>query len=409
MSSPVISLENVSKSYIISHQHKGVENTLRDKIAMATQSFINRKKIYSGPSDELFWALKDISFDVHRGDRLAIIGSNGAGKSTLLKLLSRITAPSKGKITIEGKVASLLEVGTGFHPELTGRENIFLNGTILGMNRKEIKYKFDEIVDFSGVEKFLDTPVKRFSSGMYVRLAFAVAAHLDSEILIVDEVLALGDADFQKKCLGKMNDVSLTERTILFVSHTLTAIQSLCNKAIYLQNGMIVKSGALNSVLNEYHSGSIMYNQKLSEISDRKGNGYLKFINGTIESDQHQVETFKDLKLVLDYRLNNQIEILQYKVEIEIINAFGQKVALLSTYLVNSDFNIKSQKLIFKIRNIPLVPGSYRCTIKAEINKEIADIVSDVIPFEIIEKDYYNSGRMAPFDQVPILLDYEVY
>jgi lipopolysaccharide transport system ATP-binding protein len=198
--------------------------------------------------------LKDVSFKIEQGDRVGVVGSNGAGKSTLLKVLSRITEPTQGKITIKGRVASLLEVGTGFHPELSGRENIFLNGAILGMKRDEIKKHFDAIVDFAGVEKFLDTPVKRYSSGMYVRLGFAISAHLEPEIMIVDEVLAVGDADFQRKCLGKMKDASTSGRTILFVSHNLTAVQGLCNKAMYMQKGQLIQMGETNLIMSNYLS-----------------------------------------------------------------------------------------------------------------------------------------------------------
>ena len=214
---------------------------------------VSGQEVLEGDELEEFWALKDLSFEIKKGDRVGIIGKNGAGKSTLLKVLSRITEPTTGKVFIKGRVASLLEVGTGFHPELTGRENIFLNGAIMGMSRAEIKRKFDEIVDFSGVEKFLDTPVKRYSSGMYVRLAFSVAAHLEPEILVVDEVLAVGDAEFQKKCLGKMQDVSNSEgRTVLFVSHNLMALSSLCNKGIYLKNGQIRSQGEIEEALSQY-------------------------------------------------------------------------------------------------------------------------------------------------------------
>src|SRR5690606_21824304 len=202
---------------------------------------------------EYIWALRDVNFKIEQGKAVGIIGRNGAGKSTLLKLLSKVTKPSVGKIKVNGRIASLLEVGTGFHPEMTGRENIYLNGAILGMTRREIKQKFDEIVDFAGVERYIDTPVKRYSSGMYVRLAFAVAAHLESEILIVDEVLAVGDAEFQRKCLGKMGDVSKGEgRTVLFVSHNMSAVSTLCNTGVYLKNGNLKTSGTINSVISAY-------------------------------------------------------------------------------------------------------------------------------------------------------------
>jgi len=260
MSETVIKSEHLGKKYIIGHQSTRGYKTFREQMLQHVHNFYSRtKKLVSGQEvlegDELedFWALKDLNFEIKKGDRVGIIGKNGAGKSTLLKVLSRITEPTTGKVFIKGRVASLLEVGTGFHPELTGRENIFLNGAIMGMSRAEIKRKFNEIVDFSGVEKFLDTPVKRYSSGMYVRLAFSVAAHLEPEILVVDEVLAVGDAEFQKKCLGKMQDVSDAEgRTVLFVSHNLMALSSLCNKGIYLKQGQMQLQGNIEEVLSRY-------------------------------------------------------------------------------------------------------------------------------------------------------------
>jgi lipopolysaccharide transport system ATP-binding protein len=245
MSDIAIKVENLSKKYIIGHGQSG---SLRETLSNAWQGAIGRQRT----DEEEFWALRDINFEIKQGEAVGIIGRNGAGKSTLLKLLSKITYPTTGKITMNGRVSSLLEVGTGFHPELTGRENIYLNGTILGMSRKEVKSKFDEIVAFSGVEKFLDTPVKRYSSGMYVRLAFAVAAHLEPEILIIDEVLAVGDGEFQKKCLGKMDEVAKGGRTVLFVSHNMSAIESLCSSAILLNTGLILEKGPVNKIVNSY-------------------------------------------------------------------------------------------------------------------------------------------------------------
>jgi len=229
-----ISIENISKKYILSHKKKKYQNLKESVSGFLGELFTSKDE---EETKEVFWALRNVSFDIEQGDRIGIVGSNGAGKSTLLKVLSRITEPTSGQVKVNGRMASLLEVGTGFHPDLTGRENIFLNGAILGMKQQEIKRQFDEIVSFAGIEKFLDTPVKRYSSGMYVRLGFAIAAHLEPEILIVDEVLAVGDSEFQKKCLGKMKDVSSSGRTILFVSHNATAIQGLCNKAAFLQKG----------------------------------------------------------------------------------------------------------------------------------------------------------------------------
>jgi lipopolysaccharide transport system ATP-binding protein len=263
MSDTVIKVENLSKSYLIGHQSQERYTALRDVLANKVKT-VGRRLLHpfknaeggliATDEQEEFWALKDVSFEVKRGDRIGIIGRNGAGKSTLLKILSRITEPTSGRIEIEGRVASLLEVGTGFHPELTGRENIFLNGAILGMTRAEIKRKFDEIVDFAEIEKFLDTPVKRYSSGMYVRLAFAVAAHLEAEVLIVDEVLAVGDAEFQKKCLGKMEEVGHEGRTILFVSHNMAAVLRFCNKGIYIDSGSIRVNGTITQTVKNYAS-----------------------------------------------------------------------------------------------------------------------------------------------------------
>ena len=262
MSDIVIKAENLGKQYTIGHQSEnGRYLALRDVMVQNARSFWHKTKdlvqgrpIILGDTLEEVWALKDVSFEVRRGESVGIIGHNGAGKSTLLKVLSRITEPSAGKVTIKGRVASLLEVGTGFHPELTGRENIYLNGTILGMHRAEIKHKFDEIVAFAEIDRFLDTPVKRYSSGMYVRLAFAVAAHLDPEILLVDEVLAVGDAAFQEKCLGKMRDTAIQGRTVLFVSHNMQAIQQLCQKGILLDSGRVVMDGTGPEAVKKYLS-----------------------------------------------------------------------------------------------------------------------------------------------------------
>ena len=259
MSDWIIKADGLGKRYRIQHQQERQRyRALRDVLADKARSlFQNRKsEITTSNSVEDFWALRDVSFEVKPGEVVGIIGRNGAGKSTLLKLLSRITEPTAGRITLRGRVASLLEVGTGFHPELTGRENIFLNGAILGMTRAEIRRKFDEISAFAEVEKFLDTPVKRYSSGMYVRLAFAVAAHLEPEILIVDEVLAVGDAEFQKKCLGKMQDVASQGRTVLFVSHNMAAVRRLCARGILLGKGSVVTDGEINAIVDAYLNGS---------------------------------------------------------------------------------------------------------------------------------------------------------
>lgn len=270
MSDLVIKAESLGKKYLIGHQSdRGRYTALRDVLARNVRDYWRKAKalahgeqIVQGDEQEEIWALRDVSFEIRQGEVVGIIGRNGAGKSTLLKILSRITEPSMGRVTIRGRVASLLEVGTGFHPELTGRENIYLNGAILGMTRSEIRHKFDEIVAFAEVEKFLDTPVKRYSSGMYVRLAFAVAAHLEPEILVVDEVLAVGDAQFQKKCLGKMGEVANEGRTVLFVSHNMSSIKALCDFGILIETGKIKFFGDIDTTVNSYINSSLSYSEK---------------------------------------------------------------------------------------------------------------------------------------------------
>src|SRR5690348_4692770 len=299
MSSPIISVQNLSKRYVVGHRKERSEHlALRDVMVQemrnaarkATDVFRGRQ-VVQGDTLEEFWALRDVTFEVRQGEVLGIIGRNGAGKSTLLKLLSRITEPTTGRITLRGRVASLLEVGTGFHPELTGRENIYLNGAILGMTRVEIRKKFDEIVAFAEVERFLDTPVKRYSSGMYVRLAFAVAAHLEPEILVVDEVLAVGDVEFQRKCLGKMRDVASKEdRTVLFVSHNMAAVQSLCHSAILLTDGHCTEKGRTHAIVQKYlKEMNRLAIMPLSQRVDREGSGDLRFVSVTLEG-RHKSE-----------------------------------------------------------------------------------------------------------------------
>lgn len=299
---PAIKVENLGKKYHISHESQAGYSTLRDKLSHGAHRLAHRFRHplqpYADNETEPFWALKDINFEIQQGDRVGIIGRNGAGKSTLLKILSRITAPTTGKITINGRVASLLEVGTGFHPELTGRENIFLNGAILGMRKQEIQRKFDEIVDFAEVEKFLDTPVKHYSSGMYVRLAFAVAAHLNPEILIVDEVLSVGDLQFQRKCLGKIEDISHSDgRTILFVSHNMQAVKQLCNTVICINKGNLDFIGApYDGIINYYKFGHTSA-LNVKNFSDTACITNIKFLNEN-QQEQHRFKRTKKLTVL---------------------------------------------------------------------------------------------------------------
>jgi lipopolysaccharide transport system ATP-binding protein len=312
MNSSIISVENLGKKFVIDHQNQERYATLRDVIVQNAKKIISFPKHLRSqqprPSQEDFWALKDINFEINPGDRVGIIGRNGAGKSTLLKVLSRITEPSMGRAQINGRVASLLEVGTGFHPELTGRENIFLNGAILGMSRSEIRKKFDEIVDFAEVEQFLDTPVKRYSSGMYVRLAFAVAAHLEPDILIIDEVLAVGDIQFQKKCLGKMKDVSQNQdRTVLFVSHNLASLQTLCNKGILISQGRLVAQDDIDSTVSRYLSefqNSKVFTEKMN---DKLDSDKVRLVDIRLKDNQHDYYLQDEIVIEIHFKVLEDI------------------------------------------------------------------------------------------------------
>jgi lipopolysaccharide transport system ATP-binding protein len=335
MNDIAISIENVSKRYRL-----GVVGTgsLRDDLARFWAKMqgkedptlkIGQENILSQNSEENFvWALKDINFEVKKGEVLGIIGKNGAGKSTLLKLLSKVTAPTSGEIKINGRIASLLEVGTGFHPELTGKENVFLNGAILGMTKSEIRSKFKEIVDFSGIGKYIDTPVKRYSSGMYVRLAFAVAAHLEPEILVVDEVLAVGDVDFQKKALGKMGEVSKEQgRTILFVSHNMTAIQTLCSRAVLLRNGMVTDIGSVDEIVHSYLKNETNKNLNV-RWSEQEGPGNEFF---TITAARIVIENASDIITVetpfsIEFEFISHVPGNKINLSLHLFNAFGEKV-----------------------------------------------------------------------------------
>jgi lipopolysaccharide transport system ATP-binding protein len=364
MSEPVIRVENLSKKYIIGQQKQEKYSTLRDMITNGAKSVvqtITNTQARTNNNQEEFWALKDVSFEIKQGDRVGIIGRNGAGKSTLLKILSRITEPTKGRINIQGRVASLLEVGTGFHPELTGRENIFLNGAILGMSKVEIKKKFDEIVAFAEIEKFLDTPVKRYSSGMYVRLAFAVAAHLEPEILIVDEVLAVGDSQFQKKCLGKMEDVGKEGRTVLFVSHNMQAIQLLCKTALHLKSGQVVNWGESKSVVTNYLAdfGTIKSQMTWAE-ENAPGNEEAKLTAIKVYSDSNNSEIgtyssrdnlFVNLEIIIN-QINSAL-----CVGFDLINSEG--TVLLRSYQTDLDSDRWIPLTIGKNTFVCKIPASF--------------------------------------------------
>lgn len=397
MSDNTIEVRNLGKKYIINHQQKEQYTALRDVITNKVKS-IGKKKIETGAQEE-FWALKDVSFDIKQGDKVGIIGRNGAGKSTLLKLMSRITEPTTGSIKIKGRVASLLEVGTGFHPELTGRENIFLNGAILGMGKQEIKKKFDEIVEFAEVEKFLDTPVKRYSSGMYVRLAFSVAAHLEPEILIVDEVLAVGDAQFQKKCLGKMGDVSKEGRTVLFVSHNMGAIQQLCDKGILLDKGQI--HGGITNIGDAV--SCYLENKKnvglLIERTDRKGDSRVIInkisIFQTNSNNYEAITSGQAISIQLHYENKTGHRLNDIEVVAGIYDSSGRVISFFENKVVNTILNAECPRGIWECsikRNI-LIPGNYYINYHIRDQFGLMDWVQNAVTFQVYEGDFFSTGR----------------
>lgn len=406
----IIEVKNLSKKYIIDRQ-KLPYHSLRDEIVNTVKKPINWLRGH-GERKEEFWALKDINFEVEQGTVLGIIGPNGAGKTTLLKILSRITPPTNGEAIIRGRISSLLEVGTGFHPELTGRENIYLNGAILGMSRKEIAKKFDEIVVFSGVEKFLDTPVKRYSSGMYVRLAFAVAAHLEPDILLIDEVLAVGDAEFQKKCLGRMEEVTKREgRTILFISHNMGAIRTLCARTILLKEGCIWTIGSSSDVIDQYLSKISDSESKIAFRKDRIGSGGIR-IKNILFKDRNgkEVEFFycgEDIQLWFEYDLiDKNVSEIDLAVGIDTVN--GERIALISSKNINQKIGLREgEPIILNIKRLPLNAGRYCFTIFTESKGIVLDWIMGAGIFDVHQGDFYGTKQTLPQNQGYFLLDYE--
>jgi len=406
MSEPIISVEGLGKRYRIQHQQaREPYVALRDVIAQKVAAPFRRLRGRPAPpaeSAEDFWALKDVSFEVKAGEVLGIIGRNGAGKSTLLKVLSRITEPTTGRIVMRGRAASLLEVGTGFHPELSGRDNIFLNGAILGMSRAEIVRKFDEIVAFAGTERFLDTPVKRYSSGMYVRLAFAVAAHLEPEILIIDEVLAVGDAEFQQKCLGKMNEVARGGRTVLFVSHQLATVENLCQTGLLLDGGRVRHLGSARDVIaayaNEPTKGAAI---AILDRADRQGNGTMRFAEARLfDANGASIQSLTaGSPAVMELRIRNasSAPLRSLHVSIGINNGVGQRVTTWSTSYAGGDLPVTPAgdfALRVHLPRVALVPGPYTYNLFATVNGDVADWLMPAGSFEVEAGDYYGSGQL---------------
>lgn len=402
---PIIEVKHLSKVYNIGHEQKSAPGTLTFRDSL-TQTLRKPLEIFTGHriEQEKFWALKDVNFEVNKGDVVGIIGRNGSGKSTLLKVLSRIVEPTEGEITMRGRVASLLEVGTGFHPELTGRENVYFNGAILGMSQKEIRSKFDEIVAFSEVEKFLDTPVKFYSSGMYVRLAFAVAAHLDPDILIVDEVLAVGDAAFQKKCLGKMKDVAGQGRTVLFVSHSMSAVRSLCQRGALMKEGRLEYFGDVDGALSRYDDVSeSTYYKKAS-----KSKSHIRKIEVSSGGQTGTLITGSDLDITAEVVISPQ------DLNKEIIIGFGLEDSLhsrIDTFVSEwKSLKIISEKSLIKIfctvKDVPLVPGRYFISSSVSHNGVTSDYVDAGVSIMVDGGARAISQRLP--EHGPIQLDYSM-
>ena len=403
---PIIEVYQLSKKYKLGQRAGYV--SLRDSLTNIIKwpaRHLKKNIFRPTPDTELakdeFWALNDISFKVDPGEAVGIIGRNGAGKTTLLKIFSRITYPTKGEARMRGRVASLLEVGTGFHPELTGRENVYFNGSILGMKKAEIDRKFDEIVAFSEVEKFIDTPVKRYSSGMYVRLAFAVAAHLEPEILIIDEVLAVGDAGFQQKCLGKMNNVARSGRTVLFVSHNMTAIKALCSKAILLENGQIDYNGDTTTAIERYMSSNILSDSPSVPLSERKRAGtysqLAKLMDITVSAENGENPAFLDSKKPFRVRLNVLANSENTRCSAQLIFADEMEnlIFLDSGTMHNKIYNLKKgiNEITCDIGPLNLYAGSYKINCALTLPaQETMDYVTDAYNFSVQSFDPYNAG-----------------
>jgi lipopolysaccharide transport system ATP-binding protein len=416
MSDIAIRVENLGKCYRIG-VHEKQAKTWRESLRNLLGSPLGYlRSTLRGPSvEETLWALKNVSFEVQEGEVLGIIGRNGAGKSTLLKVLSRITDPTEGHATVNGRVGSLLEVGTGFHPELTGRENIYMNGAILGMSRAEIKRKFDEIVDFSGMEKFIDTPVKRYSSGMYVRLAFAVAAHLEPEILLVDEVLAVGDAAFQKKCLGKMGEVAGGGRTILLVSHNMEAITSLCSRAIWLDFGSKKAEGPADQVVRQYLAACRELGKwptALAERNDRTGNGQLRFTGFRLRDERGDPITFVGTGDTVDFVLSYVVPaggpVYNVTVWFQLLDAFQRNLLFFWSNLKEEDFEClpPEGELVCQVPRFPLVPGTYSVTLGASVEGISADKIADAATLEVVTSDFFGTGKKPKRGTAVFLCDY---
>lgn len=422
MSDLTISTRGLGKAYRIGRGQEKSDTLLTamgQGLAAPFRNFRNLKGLNTfdqdDATDDLFWALKDVSFDIHAGETVGFVGANGAGKSTLLKVLSRITDPTRGEVRLRGRVSSLLEVGTGFHPELSGRDNIMMNGTILGMSREEVRRKFDEIVAFSGVERFLDTPIKRYSTGMKVRLGFSVAAHLEPDIMIVDEVLAVGDADFQKRCLGKMEDVASKGRTVLFVSHNMGAVQNLCSRCMLLKDGRIVEDGKPNDVIRTYLSAfSAGAETGFSDDNElRETTGPLRFRAGRMrDAAGHEVQRPVSGEMTifeLDVE-NSQTEngaSAGAKIRLVFKDSEGSNLFCLDSDMSGASIHISGRSRIqLTISKLPLLPGKYRVgAVIISPRSGLSDRIPNAFLFETESSTFFPTGRFPPRRMGTVLVD----
>ena len=394
-----ILIEGLSKSY---ERGKVRKADIRSSLSSLLEG--------GGIKREFFFALKDINLQIERGDVVGIIGPNGAGKSTLLKLLSRITFPTEGKIKIRGTLSSMLEVGTGFHPELTGRENIYLNGSIIGMKREEVNRKLDSIVSFSGIESFLDTPVKHYSSGMYVRLAFSVAAHLEPDILLIDEVLAVGDHEFRRKCLDKLLDVSSQGRTIMMVSHQMSYLKELCKSGVYIDSGRLVYYGAIDETINHYVSQNEFKNIAVKDRVDRRGSGLVMVRKFEMLDEKHDriVTIFTGQSVVFSLELEAAKEVFNVVIQMEFYDLFGHLWFVANNNMSGNSISSMNgtKKIECNIPKFPLNANSYFINVAVYVQNKLSDEVTNAFPVEVVPGLYYQTGRLPPSNR-GFLVEYQ--
>jgi lipopolysaccharide transport system ATP-binding protein len=399
----VIRAEGLGKRYVV--QRRKPARTLAEHAGYRLRDLARRVTGHGALERQQFWALRGVSLEIRRGEIVGIVGRNGAGKSTLFKILSRITEPTEGVAEVSGRVGSLLEVGTGFHPELSGRDNVFLNGAILGMRRSEIARKFDDIVEFAGVEAFIDMPVKRYSSGMHVRLGFAVAAFLEPEILLVDEVLSVGDRAFQERCLGRMQEVTQGGRTVVFVSHNLAAVQSLCTRALLLDGGRIVHEGEVADVIASYVAATDQEARvSLRNRHDRRGDGSLRFVEVEVSGRNGPVATGEDIDVLVGYEAERPPH--NVTVSVSVFGPFGEPLFICTNTVTGDDIARAPTRGCFRceVPRLPLQPGRYSLTLYAEVNGTTADWIQHAKFFTVAESDVFGTGRLPPASHGPLVV-----